>query len=295
MIYFREKNFTLEVKDSNFESFHKEIQDTLQRKNKSYLLELIDESRGIIREKCFNLYENNANISDLYSDKDKFWEYVQEEIYEKQNLGWIIYFTSDEKKQGFDQRCQVDFITSKFGSIVDKIELLSSSGKSCWHCVNGSIVKGVNSSTKSIDCKITYRFKDKELLFYGTLKYIRSAKTPQFSKTTQLWSRIETGGGGQDNQHKDVKLTNEEFLKLSDENIRTFSQLDGGFYSMGSGKKFKELSSKYNTETNRILHSDDIGDYLIEMIISWLEKNFNSEDMDVRKEINRLQTKRSIK
>ena len=214
------------------------------------------ESNKKLNTKLVN-YSNNNNLE---------IEFVKNKL--KKDDNFIRIFVTDPKKQTFNQHYAAKHIKNNIPFIVD-FEELPSDGDNAMYVVNGQPCLGKEvakiKTTKSIDFRWYYKFKEKELTFYATHKY------------------TEGSGGAQDNQFKDV----EEFLKqardCTNPDVVFLSITDGSHYQMKvknekNKTKLKYLKSKYkgdrvvSTTTNTLLMD------ILPFIEKWLKENFTEEE-----------------
>lgn len=250
-------------KGPSFEDYLNERRKETQRVNSNSIKD------SDVRNKASRLFDRTYWLSDEYSSKDDF---INDELrrLSEGDVNARLLFSKSDLKQNISESSQIFYLKKYFGSIFENgysslqdIEALPSSGSRAVYIKNG-IISNTRPSimSKSLDIKLVYRFYgDKSCTFYGTLKYISSK------------------GGSQDNQFTDIKITNQEFIKSKNPDIFTLSILDGYYFSENNDSRLNEINRLYKRNRNLAVHSEDVGKFLINSIINWLESTY-SEDIE---------------
>lgn len=254
-----------------FEEYYRKKKESAQLKNKEAL-----SKDPLIDKKAASYYNRISWISVKYPLLDSYIKYCKDQLAADDTNTAILYVKDDMRQSTNTEGAQIEYMKTYFSKILnnsyasgDQIQKLSNSGKGALYISKGNITSIRPSGTvKSIDFKIQYNFREKCCMFYGTLKF------------------TENSGGHQDNQFNDVQETNREFVKIEDPNIYTLSVLDGKYYTSGNEKKINQINRYYQTERNKAMKCDKVGEYLIESIIKWIKYTFREEtDPNVVKEI----------
>lgn len=239
-LYFSERLF------SGFDDFYRAQRDRIQISN------LNDAVSGKydkdIEKRAKNLYKDWAYARNNYTE-DAFIQTSLDAVHNKEMFALGIYVKND-KKQNSAEECQTNYLKDRFSPLVD-VKGLPKSGSGALFIKDGKIGK-TKGTTKSLDIHISYTYSGKTLDIYGTLKH------------------IDNNGGAQDNQFKDLILTNQELVKNSNPDIYTITIVSGTYFRKD---KIKTLQS-YENDLNKFSLVDDVETVLKSIIISWLSSNF---------------------
>lgn len=210
------------------------------------------------------------NFAEKWSFEEK---YIMNEL--KTNELLLLSFVKEPGKQTFHQHFAAKYLSSL--PLIENFEQLPSGGNEALYVVNGKIVKGKDKDDqktgKSIDFKWEYTFNGKNLTFYATHKYTKSA------------------GGSQDNQYKDVQEFHTESRNCINENILLLSITDGPYYLLKETSvkkqnltKLEYLSKQYKgfrnlaTTTNTLIK--DISIFIIQWLTINFDKNLIEEEIE---------------
>lgn len=210
------------------------------------------------------------NFAEKWSFEEK---YIMNEL--KTNELLLLSFVKEPGKQTFHQHFAVKYLSTL--PLIENFEQLPSGGNEALYVVNGKIVKGKDKDDqktgKSIDFKWEYTFNGKNLTFYATHKYTKSA------------------GGSQDNQYKDVQEFHTESRNCINENILLLSITDGPYYLLKETSvkkqnltKLEYLSKQYKgfrnlaTTTNTLIK--DISIFIIQWLTINFDKNLIEEEIE---------------
>lgn len=256
VLRFRQKLF------SGFNDYYRASRDKIQMSNVDDAVQGKQDAQ--ISQKAEKLYDDWAYARNNFT-KDAFVQLVLDSIHNKETFA-LSMFVKNDKKQNSAEECQVEYIKSKFSGLLKVIKGLPKSGKGALFFKSGS-VSSTKGTTKSLDIHMSYVYSGKTLDIYGTLKH------------------IDNKGGAQDNQFKDLILTNQEFSKNKTPNLYTITIFSGSHFKTG---KVAELK-KFETDTNKVTQIDDLRDCLIDIIVSWLSTNF-PDSMDEQEKVKKYTT-----
>ena len=245
---------------SEFDDYYRASRDKIQINNVN---DAIQGKQDIqISKKAEKLYDDWAYARNNYT-RDAFVQAVLTAIHNKETFA-LGMFVKNDKKQNSAEECQLEFIKSKFSTLLTKIEGLPKSGKGSLFFKSGA-VSSTKGTTKSLDIHMSYTYSGKTLEIYGTLKH------------------IDNIGGAQDNQFKDLVLTNQEFIKNKTPDLYTITIFSGSYFK---NPKISELKT-YETDTNRVAQIDSLKDCLVSIVVSWLSTNF-PDSKDEQERIKKL-------
>lgn len=172
--------------------------------------ERLGETKGATKQKW--LKEKVGKFAEKFGfkEKDVISEIESDEIV-------AANFIKDPAKQNFYQNQALEFL--KFMGIVEKAELLSSSGKNAWYVKDGVLghKRDAAKTIKSIDFRI--KLKTGEII-WASHKYTKE------------------DGGAQDNQKNDLMIFVKNARKYTGEDIMMVIA-DGDYYNAGRVADFK--------------------------------------------------------